>query len=134
MGKKLYVGNLSYSVDNAGLSQLFTPYGTIVTADVIMDRESGRSKGFGFVEMSTDEEAQAAINGLNGQEYDGRALTVNEAKPRPEGGSRGGFGGGGGGGRGRGGFGGGGGGGGSRGRGGFGGSGGGGGGGGGRRY
>jgi len=128
MGKKLYVGNLSYQVDSSELEQLFGAHGTVVSAQIINDRDTGRSKGFGFVEMGTDEEAQAAIAGLNGQQHNGRALTVNEARPREErsggggGGSRGGFGGGGGGG-GRGGFGGGGGGG---GRGGFGGGGGGG--------
>ena len=124
MGKKLYVGNLSYQVDSSELEQLFAAHGTVVSAQIINDRDTGRSKGFGFVEMGTDEEAQAAIAGLNGQQHNGRALTVNEARPREErsgggGGGRGGFGGGGGG---RGGFGGGGGG----GRGGFGGGGGGG--------
>ncbi|MCC6580313.1 MAG: RNA-binding protein, partial [Phycisphaeraceae bacterium] len=82
MGKKLYVGNLSYQTDKAALEQLLGQFGSVVSADVIMDRETGRSKGFGFVEMSTDQEAQAAINGLSGKEVDGRALTVNEAKPR----------------------------------------------------
>lgn len=119
MGKKLYVGNLSYDVNDADLQQLFAQHGNVASAVIIQDRMSGRSKGFGFVEMSTDEEAQAAIAALNGKEYSGRVLTVNEAKPREErpggGGGRGGFGGGGGGGRGRGGFGGGGGGGGGRG-------------------
>ena len=95
MGKKLYVGNLSYSVDNAGLEQLLAPFGEVRTAEVIMDRDSGRSKGFGFVEMSDSEEADAAIAGLSGKEHDGRALTVNEAKPRE---ARSGGGGGGGGG------------------------------------
>ena len=96
MGKKLYVGNLGYDVSDADLNQMFAPHGTVGSANVIMDRTSGRSKGFGFVEMSTDEEAQAAITALNGRDHSGRALTVNEAKPRPEGGgSRGGFGGGG---------------------------------------
>lgn len=122
MGKKLYVGNLSYDVNDADLQQLFAQHGTVTSAVIIQDRMSGRSKGFGFVEMSTDEEAQKAIAELNGKDYSGRALTVNEAKPREDrpggGGGRGGFGGGGGGGRGRGGFGGGGGGGGG-GRGGF---------------
>lgn len=102
MGKKLYVGNLSYGVRNPDLQSLFAQFGNVASAEVIMDRDSGRSKGFGFVEMSTDEEAQAAIQGLNGQQHEGRALTVNEAKPREErprgggfgGGSRGGFGGG----------------------------------------
>ena len=99
MGKKLYVGNLGYDVDDAALSQLFAEHGSVGSANVIMDKATGRSKGFGFVEMSTDTEAQAAIAALNGRDHSGRALTVNEAKPRPEGGSRGGFGGGGGGGR-----------------------------------
>jgi RNA recognition motif-containing protein len=107
MGRRLYVGNLSYSVDSSELQQLFAQHGTVTSAEVISDRMTGRSKGFGFVEMGSDEEAQAAIAALNGQEHGGRALTVNEAKPREErsgggGGGRG-FGGGGGGGRGRGG-------------------------------
>jgi len=89
MGKKLYVGNMSYDVDNAELEQLFTGYGSVVSAQVIQDRMTGRSKGFGFVEMSSDEEASAAIEALNGKEHNGRALTVNEAKPRPAGGSGG---------------------------------------------
>jgi cold-inducible RNA-binding protein len=100
MGRKLYVGNLSFSVDSAALERLFAEYGTVESATVVTDRESGRSRGFGFVEMSTNEEAEAAINALNGQENGGRALTVNEAKPRedrPRGGG-GGFGGRGGGG------------------------------------
>ncbi|MCC7193894.1 MAG: RNA-binding protein [Phycisphaeraceae bacterium] len=98
MGKKLYVGNLPYSVTSATLQELLGAFGTVQSAEVIMDRETGRSKGFGFVEMGTDEEAQAAIAGLSGKDHGGRALTVNEAKPRePRGG---GFGGGGGGGRG----------------------------------
>ena len=106
MGKKLYVGNLSYSVDSSELEQLFTQYGQVTSAQIINDRDTGRSKGFGFVEMANDNEAQAAIEALNGQQHDGRALTVNEARPREErsggggGGGRGGFGGGGGGGRG----------------------------------
>jgi RNA recognition motif-containing protein len=104
MGKKLYVGNLGYSVTDTDLQQMFAPHGTIESAQVIMDRDSGRSKGFGFVEMSSDAEAQAAITALNGQEHDGRALTVNEAKPKES--RSGGYGGGGGGG-GRGGYGGG---------------------------
>src|SRR5438094_3811949 len=116
MGKKLYVGNLSYNVDSSELEQLFGAHGTVQSAEVISDRMTGRSKGFGFVEMSTDEEAQAAIAALNGQEHEGRALTVNEAKPREDrprgpggggGGGRGGYGGGGGGGGRSGGFGGG---------------------------
>ena len=109
MGKKLYVGNLSYGVDSSQLQELFSPHGSVQSAEVIADRETGRSKGFGFVEMGTDEEAQACIQALNGQQYDGRALTVNEAKPkenRAGGGGGGGYGGGGGGGS-RGGFGGG---------------------------
>ena len=125
MGSKLYVGNLSYNVTSADLNTMFTPHGQVQSAEVIQDRESGRSKGFGFVQMGSDDEAQAAIAALNGQENDGRALTVNEAKPREErprgggggggrgygggggGGGRGGYGGGGGGGGGRGGYGGG---------------------------
>jgi RNA recognition motif-containing protein len=104
MGKKLYVGNLSYSVTGADLEQLFGAHGQVESAQVITDRETGRSKGFGFVEMSSSEEAQAAINALNGQQHEGRALTVNEAKPKATtgggggGGGRGGYGGGGGGG------------------------------------
>ena len=82
MGKKLYVGNLSYSVDSSTLEQLFSAHGTVQSAEIINDRDTGRSKGFGFVEMGSDAEAQAAIAALNGQENDGRALTVNEAKPR----------------------------------------------------
>jgi RNA recognition motif-containing protein len=119
MGKKLYVGNLSYSVDSSTLEQLFSAHGTVQSAEIINDRDTGRSKGFGFVEMGSDAEAQAAIAALNGQENDGRALTVNEAKPREPrsggfGGGGGGNRGGGGGGGGRGGYGGGGGGGGGR--------------------
>jgi cold-inducible RNA-binding protein len=98
MGKKLYVGNLTYGVDNAGLEQMFSAFGTVQTAQVIVDRETGRSKGFGFVEMGSQGEADAAIAGLNGKESEGRSLTVNEAKPRTEGGGgrggRGGYGGG----------------------------------------
>src|SRR5712691_2979944 len=97
MGKKLYVGNLAYSVTDSTLEQMFAAHGTVQSAQVIMDRDTGRSKGFGFVEMGSDEEAQAAIAALNGHEVEGRALTVNEARPKPEGGGRGGFGGGGGG-------------------------------------
>jgi cold-inducible RNA-binding protein len=93
MGKKLYVGNLTYGVDNAGLEQMFSAFGTVQSAQVIVDRESGRSKGFGFVEMGSQGEADAAIAGLNGKESEGRSLTVNEAKPRTEGGGRGGRGG-----------------------------------------
>src|ERR1700737_1370079 len=118
MGKKLYVGNLAYGVGDSDLQRLFEPHGTVQSAQVIMDRDTGRSKGFGFVEMGSDQEAQAAITALNGTEVEGRALTVNEARPKPEGGGgggRGGYGGGrGGGGGGRGGYGGGGGGGGRR--------------------
>ena len=103
MGKKLYVGNLGYDVKDADLSQLFSQYGAVESANVIMDKMTGRSKGFGFVEMSSDQEAQAAIAALNGKDYSGRMLAVNEAKPReerPGGSSRGGYGGGGRGGRG----------------------------------
>jgi RNA recognition motif-containing protein len=82
MGKKLYVGNLSYEVDSSALESLLSAHGTVQSAEVITDRETGRSKGFGFVEMGSDEEAQAAISALNGQDHGGRALTVNEAKPR----------------------------------------------------
>src|SRR4051812_49786141 len=109
MGKKLYVGNLSYDVDSSALQELFAAHGTVDSAQIITDRDTGRSKGFGFVQMGTNEEAQAAIAALNGQEQDGRALTVNEAKPKENrsggggggGGGRGGYGGGGGGGGGR---------------------------------
>jgi RNA recognition motif-containing protein len=96
MGKKLYVGNLSYEVTKDSLEQLLAPFGQIQSAEVIMDRTTGRSKGFGFVEMSSEDEAQAAINGLSGKDHGGRPLTVNEAKPREA--RSGGFGGGGGGG------------------------------------
>jgi cold-inducible RNA-binding protein len=82
MGKKLYVGNLSYDVDAAALETLFKPHGTVESATVIADRDTGRSKGFGFVEMGSDGEAQAAIVALNAQDHDGRALTVSEAKPK----------------------------------------------------
>src|SRR3954469_20071372 len=105
MGKKLYVGNLSYNVDSSSLEQLFGQHGQVVSAQIINDRDTGRSKGFGFVEMASDAEADAAIASLNGQQHDGRTLTVNEARPREErsgsggsGGGRGGYGGGGGGG------------------------------------
>jgi len=87
MGKKLYVGNLSYGVNDAQLKQLFESCGTVVSAQVIMDRMTGQSKGFGFVEMNTDQEAQAGIAAVNGKEIEGRALTVNEARPKPEGGA-----------------------------------------------
>ena len=101
MGKKLYVGNLSYGVDSSALEQLFAAHGTVESAQIITDRDTGRSKGFGFVEMGSEAEAQAAIAALNGQDSGGRALTVNEAKPREERPrSGGGYGGGGGGGRG----------------------------------
>ena len=121
MGSKLYVGNLSYNVTSSDLEQLCAQHGQVQSAEVIQDRDSGRSKGFGFVQMGSDQDAQAVIAALNGQEHDGRALTVNEAKPREDrprgggggggygggggrsggGGGRGGYGGGGGGGRGR---------------------------------
>jgi len=105
MGKNLYVGNLSFNVDDSALEQIFSEHGTVEAAKVIMDRETGRSRGFGFVEMSSQEEAQAAIAALDGNDCEGRDMKVNEAKPRPEGGGggggrggRGGYGGGGGGG------------------------------------
>jgi cold-inducible RNA-binding protein len=98
VSKKLYVGNLTYNVNESDLEALFTPFGTVQSAQVIVDRETNRSKGFGFVEMDTDAQAQAAIQGLNGNEHDGRNLTVNEAKPRESRPSGGGYGGGGGGG------------------------------------
>ena len=105
MGKKLYVGNLPFSATDQILIDTFSQCGKVESAKIIMDRDSGRSKGFGFVEMSTEAEAQDAINKFNGADYDGRPMTVNEAKPmQPReggGGGRGGFGGGGGGGRGR---------------------------------
>ncbi len=108
MGNKLYVGNLAYSVRDDSLLQAFSQFGNVTSAKVMMDRETGRSKGFGFVEMGSDAEAQAAINGMNGQPLEGRAVVVNEARPREDrpgggggygggGGSRGGYGGGGGG-------------------------------------
>ncbi|MBI2804696.1 MAG: RNA-binding protein [Planctomycetes bacterium] len=105
MAAKLYVGNLAYGVSDADLETMFAPHGTVQSAQVIMDRDTGRSKGFGFVEMGSSQEAQAAIAALNGKEVDGRKLTVNEARPREE--RRPGGGGGGGGGGGRGGYGGG---------------------------
>jgi RNA recognition motif-containing protein len=105
VGNKLYVGNLAYSVRDDALHQAFSQYGTVTSAKVMMDRDTGRSKGFGFVEMGSDAEAQSAINGMNGQPLEGRAVVVNEARPREDrgfggggGGGRGGYGGGGGGG------------------------------------
>lgn len=106
MGNKLYVGNLAYTVRDESLQTAFAPFGTVTSAKVMMDRETGRSKGFGFVEMSSSAEAQAAMNAMNGQSIEGRAVVVNEARPREErpggfgggGGGRGGYGGGGGGG------------------------------------
>jgi RNA recognition motif-containing protein len=95
--KKLYVGNLTYNVNESDLEALFTPFGTVQSAQIIVDRETNRSKGFGFVEMDTDAQAQAAIQGLNARDHDGRNLTVNEAKPREARPSSGGYGGGGGG-------------------------------------
>jgi RNA recognition motif-containing protein len=90
MGRKLYVGNLSYTVDSSQLEQLFAQFGRVVSAQVISDRDTGRSKGFGFVEMSNEQEARAAIAALNGQQHVGRTLTVNEARPREDrGGGRG---------------------------------------------
>jgi RNA recognition motif-containing protein len=116
MSSKLYVGNLSFSIDETSLQQMFSEFGSVTSAKIIMDRDSGRSKGFGFVEMSSAAEAQAAIQKMNGQEVEGRALTVNEARPQePRNFGGGGGGGGYGGGGGRGGYGGGGGGGGNRG-------------------
>jgi RNA recognition motif-containing protein len=96
MGKKLYVGNLPYTVTDSELQQMFAAHGAVTSAQVIMDRETGRSKGFGFVEMGSDAEAQAAITALNGQQMAGRPLTVNEARPKEGGGGggRGGYGGG----------------------------------------
>jgi RNA recognition motif-containing protein len=96
VGKKLYVGNLSYEVTNSSLEDLFSPFGTVQSAQVIQDRDTGRSKGFGFVEMSDDNAARAAIQGLNDKEHDGRRLAVNEARPREDrgpggGGGRGGY-------------------------------------------
>ena len=93
MGNKLYVGNLGYSATDADLMQLFSAHGTVQSAQVINDRDTGRSKGFGFVEMNTSAEAEAAIAALNGKEHDGRALKVNEAKPKTSSGGGGGGGG-----------------------------------------
>jgi cold-inducible RNA-binding protein len=97
MGTRLYVGNLGYSVTSSDLQQLFAAHGAVQSAEVCQDRDSGRSKGFGFVDMGTNDEAQKAIAALNGQDHNGRPLTVNEAKPRTDrggrgGGGRGGFG------------------------------------------
>ena len=100
MGKKLYVGNLTFGVTDSELQQMFAAHGTVQSAQVILDRDTGRSKGFGFVEMGSDQEAQAAVAALNGKDMNGRALTVNEARPKEGGGGgggRGGHGGGGGG-------------------------------------
>jgi RNA recognition motif-containing protein len=99
MGRKLYVGNLAYGVTSSDLEQMFAEFGTVQSAQVIADRDTGRSKGFGFVEMGSDAEAQTAIEAMNGKQVDGRQLTVNEARPREDrggGGGRGGPGGGGG--------------------------------------
>lgn len=100
MGKKLYVGNLSYGLTDSDLLKIFEPYGAVESVQIIMDRDTGRSKGFGFVEMGSDDAAQSAMNALNGQEVNGRPLTVNEARPKTEGprgprpgGGRGGYGG-----------------------------------------
>ncbi|MBT9505052.1 RNA-binding protein [Rhodoferax sp.] len=101
MGNKLYVGNLPYSFRDEDLQQAFSQHGTVTSAKVMMERDTGRSKGFGFVEMASDAEAQAAVNGMNGQQYGGRGLVVNEARPmeaRPPRTGGGGFGGGAGGG------------------------------------
>jgi cold-inducible RNA-binding protein len=93
MGRKLYVGNLGYEVSSSDLQQLFAGHGTVDSANVIAERDTGRSKGFGFVEMSSNAEAEAAIAALDGQDHGGRALKVNEARPRPAGGGGGGRGG-----------------------------------------
>jgi RNA recognition motif-containing protein len=100
MSTKIYVGNLSFNTSTQDLEDMFGEFGTVQSTNIIEDRETGRSRGFAFVEMSSNEEAQAAITALNGKDMDGRSLTVNEAKPREEGGGRGGNRGGGGGGRG----------------------------------
>lgn len=100
MGSKLYVGNLPFSITEQSLNELFADHGSVASARIITDRDTGRSKGFGFVEMGSDDEAQSAIESLNGQEFEGRKLVVNEARPQepraPRGGGGGGFGGGGG--------------------------------------
>jgi len=98
VGNRLYVGNLAYSVTDDSLQRAFSAHGTVISAKVMMDRDSGRSKGFGFVEMATEAQAQDAIRAMNGVALDGRSLTVNEAKPREDRGGGGGYGGGGGGG------------------------------------
>jgi hypothetical protein len=101
MAKNIYVGNLPYTTTSDDLVELFRSFGTVTSGQVLFDKFSGRSRGFGFIEMESDDEAQAAIDGLNGSPYGGRSLTVNEAKPReerPRGGGGGGYGGGGGGG------------------------------------
>lgn len=90
MENKLFVGNLPYSVDSASLTHNFSEYGSVVSAKVMTDRETGQSKGFGFVEMGNSDEAQAAIQGLNGMRVDGRAITVNVARPKADNGSAGG--------------------------------------------
>ena len=90
MGRKLYVGNLGYDVSGSDLEQLFAAHGTVDSVNVISDRSTGQSKGFGFVEMNTDAEAEAAIAALDGKDFGGRAMKVNEAKPKPEGGGGGG--------------------------------------------
>jgi len=97
MGKRIYAGNLSYDVTDSALEQLFAAHGAVRSAQVVMDRDTNRSKGFGFVEMSNDQEAQAAIAAMNGKDSGGRSMTVNEARPREDrggGGGRGGYGGG----------------------------------------
>src|SRR5262245_24650925 len=94
MGKRLYVGNLPYAVGDSDLQEMFAAHGTVVSAQVVMDRDTGRSKGFGFVEMGSDAEAQTAIQAMNGASIEGRPLTVNEARPKEGGGGRGGYGGG----------------------------------------
>jgi RNA recognition motif-containing protein len=93
MGMKLYVGNLTYGVTDGDLSKMFEAFGAVQSAQVIMDRDTGRSKGFGFVEMQNEQECRAAMAALNGKEVEGRALTVNEARPKTEGGRSGGGGG-----------------------------------------